>query len=651
MQNERLTEDKGTKKENAASEDAVRVVDGEDGKVTLKVRISFDPEVQAKKAKAMAKGVKRDDQVDEVTEDEGVCGVIAEDAKSKFQMPKEGRGKISPLENCRARDPMYCPYHGQAAITKELEAGLNAAGIIGTVKVAADGKSFTVALAVNKGDADRAKEVLEDKLLDKKGVITEEAKEEDDELGGVKAFRVGGKLADENAAYNQFQDWADAHMTEVENDAALQKLFSQDDLSDFYEAGVELEKAQEALEKSPGDSDLIANRDAKLKAAEKLLREQRAVIEFGDCKTINDAFGKMTSMTDAAAKVEDGLVDIADEVSAAEAKAFGVDEDGKVKEPPKEFLEQFGGERPSVKSLKDLMKDGTSAFARMQSVVNTEVRAAFGAAKADGNLDKEMSEGLRRATSVALSNLKHELSAAVGECMIEEEKAAAYIEAVKEWGKKNGKLKIENGELPKEEEPKAAEPVKEEQKVEQPEQPQEIESVQQKEQPKEEAKGEEQPEEPGEFEIPESTLWTKHYNEARKEFPDAALGYQLGDYFEYYGKDAERVAKILGIEVGQRGTTGIAMCGVKKEDLADAEQKLTDAGLKPVHIDDAEKAKRWPVGGAEQPAAQQGGETVVLKPGERVVSAAEAAKLAEEGIDINKVEKGLADLGMDGLLA
>lgn len=62
------------------------------------------------------------------------------------------RRPVSPLENCRAKDPMYCPYHGQLAIKKAVEDNLKKKNISGcTVEVALRGKGFELSLKLPKG--------------------------------------------------------------------------------------------------------------------------------------------------------------------------------------------------------------------------------------------------------------------------------------------------------------------------------------------------------------------------------------------------------------------------------------------------------------------------------------------------------------------
>lgn len=165
-----------------ATKDAIKRTDNGDGTVTLSISFGLDPEVVAEKAKAMGKGVKREDLSDDLgfaddveeekaeddaqevvgqkrdaegddDEDEDPYnGVNVEDTmfsdaldelaghdETDAEDAKIGRHGVSPLENCRAKDPKFCPYHGQRAWQQQVENDLKAAGVNGaTVTVTED---------------------------------------------------------------------------------------------------------------------------------------------------------------------------------------------------------------------------------------------------------------------------------------------------------------------------------------------------------------------------------------------------------------------------------------------------------------------------------------------------------------------------------
>ena len=134
---EEIVEDavkKHSQKKNAESSDSpFAIEENPDGTTTISVLVTFDPKIREEKAKAMAKGVKRDDLADDIPDDGGgepqsspepaedsaprgvfaaaldelaaIVPEIAEDAA-----PRRQHG-LSPIENCRAKDPMFCPYH------------------------------------------------------------------------------------------------------------------------------------------------------------------------------------------------------------------------------------------------------------------------------------------------------------------------------------------------------------------------------------------------------------------------------------------------------------------------------------------------------------------------------------------------------------
>lgn len=57
------------------------------------------------------------------------------------------------------------------------------------------------------------------------------------------------------------------------------------------------------------------------------------------------------------------------------------------------------------------------------------------------------------------------------------------------------------------------------------------------------------------------------YSEIKERYPDAAVLYQVGDFFEVMGDDAEPVAKALELTLTSRAVSAderIPMCGVPR---------------------------------------------------------------------------------------
>lgn len=182
--------------------------DNGDGTVTLSVSFALDPKVVAEKAKAMKKGIKRDDLSDDIGEEvesdsddmvyaddqdpesdpdskedededpyngvnveDSLFGNVLDEINGFAEDAKIGRHGLSPLENCRAKDPKFCPYHGQRAWQAQVENDIAAAGVTGaTVSVTeeehgthlADSGTgrFSISVKCNSGDESKVAGVL-----------------------------------------------------------------------------------------------------------------------------------------------------------------------------------------------------------------------------------------------------------------------------------------------------------------------------------------------------------------------------------------------------------------------------------------------------------------------------------------------------------
>lgn len=94
-----------------------------------------------------------------ITEDACLC--VALDAKGT------SRPKIrckTTFKNCKARNPLYCPYHGAAIIQKDLEGQLRNMGLTGIVEVdngEENGEFFYISVSVPTADKDKAAQMLD----------------------------------------------------------------------------------------------------------------------------------------------------------------------------------------------------------------------------------------------------------------------------------------------------------------------------------------------------------------------------------------------------------------------------------------------------------------------------------------------------------
>lgn len=86
----------------------------------------------------------------------------------------------------------------------------------------------------------------------------------------------------------------------------------------------------------------------------------------------------------------------------------------------------------------------------------------------------------------------------------------------------------------------------------------------------------------------------KQYNEIKRKYPDACLLFRVGDFYETFGEDAIRAAKILGITLTKRGAgseTETALAGFPHHSINTYLPKLVKAGLRVAICDQLEDPK------------------------------------------------------------
>ena len=93
---------------------------------------------------------------------------------------------------------------------------------------------------------------------------------------------------------------------------------------------------------------------------------------------------------------------------------------------------------------------------------------------------------------------------------------------------------------------------------------------------------------------PKETPLMKQYNEIKRKYPDACLLFRVGDFYETFGEDAIRAAKILGITLTKRGAgseTETALAGFPHHSINTYLPKLVKAGLRVAICDQLEDPK------------------------------------------------------------
>ncbi|MBC7525513.1 MAG: DNA mismatch repair protein MutS [Flavobacterium sp.] len=96
-----------------------------------------------------------------------------------------------------------------------------------------------------------------------------------------------------------------------------------------------------------------------------------------------------------------------------------------------------------------------------------------------------------------------------------------------------------------------------------------------------------------EKEVKETPLM-KQYNDIKRKYPDACLLFRVGDFYETFGEDAVRAAKILGITLTKRGAgseTETALAGFPHHSINTYLPKLVKAGLRVAICDQLEDPK------------------------------------------------------------
>jgi DNA mismatch repair protein MutS len=78
---------------------------------------------------------------------------------------------------------------------------------------------------------------------------------------------------------------------------------------------------------------------------------------------------------------------------------------------------------------------------------------------------------------------------------------------------------------------------------------------------------------------PRDTPAMRQYYRFKRQHPECALLFRIGDFYEMFDDDAVRVAKAIGLTLTQR-TEGVPMCGVPHHQLETYLRKLLDAGFR-----------------------------------------------------------------------
>ncbi|WP_010255640.1 DNA mismatch repair protein MutS [Myroides injenensis] len=98
----------------------------------------------------------------------------------------------------------------------------------------------------------------------------------------------------------------------------------------------------------------------------------------------------------------------------------------------------------------------------------------------------------------------------------------------------------------------------------------------------------------GKAKAPKETPLMKQYNDIKAKYPDACLLFRVGDFYETFGEDAIRTAKILGITLTKRGAgspSETELAGFPHHSINVYLPKLVKAGLRVAICDQLEDPK------------------------------------------------------------
>lgn len=314
--------------DSVSTEAPILTQENPDGTVTYSVVVSFDPDVQKKMSKAMPKGMKRDDLADDLGDTEGeveetddiVVEETAEDSAPRgvfaavldeffphvpvaAEDASPSRHSKTPLENCRAKDPMYCPYHGDKAIKAEIEKMIGKAGLTGLqVSVEKQGNGFLCKVndpkpGMTSNTNSSIAQCIAMALINKPGVrlsMPTGASNGFSQFNTALAQTNSGDVAStvvqverpEDIDISMLDEWIDDLVQDISADASLMQELDPQDMRDLLEARDKIDALQPPSQRDPLNPSPY---ELALKDARDKYHALRAQVDFRDVKTPADA--------------------------------------------------------------------------------------------------------------------------------------------------------------------------------------------------------------------------------------------------------------------------------------------------------------------------------------------------------------------------
>ena len=464
-------DDDGEGKEKPSTEDELTIKKDLVGRPCLATKDDMtDFGSPAKNNAAVQKHCSDGVDTEEYAEDSLEAALMSKLSKSSVAMDLSPRHSKTPIEDCRAKDKRYCPYHGADFMTSLLdarfkEAGIYAIGGVERIKVGRYGKGSTyrVQYSVPESKKDAANKII-DKFLESDG-FTELSETESDDVDAI-AKTVKMDHGDDNFGMRE------EHLDTLEKDM---KKGMNIEPSEFYQLRTDFEnlkklsdKAHNAI-KEAGFEPNGQSKEAKewkksnadwqayLAATDKFNRdynELRGNADLAHIKTPEDCTELMEHLEKQINQVGD-FVKMTDEIAEMKEKKGlkgkkgipGTSDYNAAKNSIDDIIKDLKDSRKMVEEAKDL-KAMRAAAHRLEVVLrNVEERKG-----AIANAVKE-AEAYRKVLEGYL-DIEVGAKGKVEEPHKEDSPAKAYTAKLN--SKSNGKEKEEKPKEPEKSEPKAA---------------------------------------------------------------------------------------------------------------------------------------------------------------------------------------------------
>lgn len=337
----------------------------------------------------------------------------------------DARHAETPIENCRAKDPMFCPYHGTQVMTQKLQTMLKEHGIDGKVEVTGKGYHFTAKVTVPAQDEQSAVADIYNGFLQQKGFVAVKkgAKGDDQaENDGVESSYEAEVKVDEQRRLEPrelMSEWVDNIIDRLATDPDAKKQVSRNDYLDMLGAVAEMHKAAEAAAQNAADPNLAAAAQAAYDKASDAVDAITAMIDYKDVKTVDDGKKLSDGFDRTVVRAKATYAPLDQQVRQKKVALFGARgayPTGFAKDHP------WAAEKLSAK-LSDFSHTGKTL-----AEAETRMRAVYGTLQAAGKSGADaLSYGERKALRVALQKMSAASEQVEGHAAANEKKSKEVI--------------------------------------------------------------------------------------------------------------------------------------------------------------------------------------------------------------------------------